>query len=578
MALQSDYTAGTITIAANGTAVTGTGTGWLTAGFQVGDLLFANGWVGVVLSVNSNTSLTLAQPWRGGALNGAPYRLRYQSDGSRFSAQARALINLLGGSGNFEAFAGLVGAANRVPIFTGVGTMSAVDRATMLDTVLGLGSPGTKGIDLLQSTTTLNALSRLGPVLGGSIPVPSGAGVGLADGDFNSINIPGVYTIASNWINGPLGAASTGYAAIMVVLARSFSNGYVQIVHLNGGEVWKRHTSESGGTAWPNAWERIPRTVSANTWSQSQMIDGGTSSMSWQVTRSDAQAGLGVVISGEGLVGQVGSITNHPFIFRTNTAERMRISEGGQVTIGTTVPITTTSGTNTGHYFEAGGRYHRRSNGYQPFIQSRLNTAGACQEFYFDYTQVGTIGVNSTATSYNTSSDYRLKENVEPLISFTLTAEQFDLLDDCLLRVMTYRPVSYSWISTGELSRGFIAHELQQVAPHAVAGEKDEMRNVGTITIPEHTVEVEDPETGGLVERIVPVQEIAKSYEGDLASYREGSTWEKTHEEPVYQGVDTSKLVADLTAALQSLTVLMLEQAAAIEGLKARVAAIEAAG
>lgn len=127
MALLSDYTSGTITVAAGGTAVTGVGTAWLTAGFQEGDLLIASGYFGIVGSVNSNTSITLAQPWRGGALNGSAYRLRYQPDGSRASAQARALIDLLGGSGNLAALAGLVGAADKLPYFTGAGTMTLAD-------------------------------------------------------------------------------------------------------------------------------------------------------------------------------------------------------------------------------------------------------------------------------------------------------------------------------------------------------------------------------------------------------------------------------------------------------------------
>ncbi len=122
MALLADYTAGTVSVSANGTVVTGVGTAWKTAGFKEGDWFIANGWVNVVASVASNTSLTLIAPWRGGALTNAAYRLRYMSDGSRASAQARQLIDLLGGSGNLEALAGLVSAANQLPYFTGAGT------------------------------------------------------------------------------------------------------------------------------------------------------------------------------------------------------------------------------------------------------------------------------------------------------------------------------------------------------------------------------------------------------------------------------------------------------------------------
>src|SRR5690606_40654560 len=103
MALLSDYTAGTVSVAANGTTVTGTGTAWQTAGFQEGDWFIANGYVTVIASVDSNTQVTLAFPWKGGALEDAEYRIRYMSDGSRASAQARALIDLLGSSGNLEA-------------------------------------------------------------------------------------------------------------------------------------------------------------------------------------------------------------------------------------------------------------------------------------------------------------------------------------------------------------------------------------------------------------------------------------------------------------------------------------------
>lgn len=132
MALLADYTAGTITVSANGTAVTGTGTAWQTAQFQEGDWLIANGWVNVVASVDSNTSLTLAQPWRGGALSGAAYRLRYMSDGSRASAQARQLIDMLGGSGTLEGLAELVGSPDMIPMFTGPGSFTLVPRTELV--------------------------------------------------------------------------------------------------------------------------------------------------------------------------------------------------------------------------------------------------------------------------------------------------------------------------------------------------------------------------------------------------------------------------------------------------------------
>lgn len=153
MAILSDYTAGTVSVSAGGTAVTGVGTGWLTAGFREGDMFIAADWLGVIASVNSNTSLTLYPVGRrGAALSGAPYRLRYMSDGSRASAQARQLIDLLGGSGNLQAFGGLSGTANQFGYFTGAGTMALTPLTAFARSIL----------DDASATDVLNTLNVIG--------------------------------------------------------------------------------------------------------------------------------------------------------------------------------------------------------------------------------------------------------------------------------------------------------------------------------------------------------------------------------------------------------------------------------
>ena len=111
----------------------------------------------------------------------------------------------------------------------------------------------------------------------------------------------------------------------------------------------------------------------------------------------------------------------------------------------------------------------------------------------------------TTTVSYTTSSDYRLKENIVPMTG-------------ALDKVLQLKPVNYTWKQDGLDGQGFIAHELQAVVPDAVVGEKD-----------------------------------AVDAEGN----------------PKYQGVDTSFLVATLTAAIQ-------EQQTIINDLKARVETLEA--
>lgn len=188
MAIQSDYASGTVTIAANATAVTGSGTAWLTAGFAAGDLLFANGYIALIGSVESNTALTLAQPWRGGALTSAAYRLRYQGDGSRISAQARQLIELIGGSGNLEALGKIAAVADRLAYFTGAGQMASTGLTAFARSLLD-DADGAAARETLGVTAALAAkLDTTGGTLSGDI--------------FISKTVPGLelnYTTVGMW-------------------------------------------------------------------------------------------------------------------------------------------------------------------------------------------------------------------------------------------------------------------------------------------------------------------------------------------------------------------------------------------
>jgi hypothetical protein len=111
-------------------------------------------------------------------------------------------------------------------------------------------------------------------------------------------------------------------------------------------------------------------------------------------------------------------------------------------------------------------------------------------DFLFAGSVIGTISQNgTTAVAYNTSSDYRLKEEIQPMTG-------------ALAKVAALKPCTYKWKSDGSDGEGFIAHELAEVCPQAVTGEKDAVDEDGN---------------------------------------------------PKYQGVDTSFLVATLTAAIQEL-------------------------
>lgn len=128
----------------------------------------------------------------------------------------------------------------------------------------------------------------------------------------------------------------------------------------------------------------------------------------------------------------------------TNT-ERARITSGGDWLVGTT-----TNG-GVGWTFEAVGYSITKKSGTATTVHiSFQNNNG----------EVGKISTSGSATTYGTSSDYRLKENVAPMTG-------------ALAKVAAIKPCTYTWKVDGSEGEGFIAHELQEVAPYAVTGEKD---------------------------------------------------------------------------------------------------------
>jgi hypothetical protein len=235
------------------------------------------------------------------------------------------------------------------------------------------------------------------------------------------------------------------------------------------------------------------------------IVGQGSSDSGIQITAGTGASGGGLAIISNATGG------GKFYTFTGNTGseaytERMRIDSSGKLLLNTTSVISG-SGAQMSIFFPGDSIWGIGIQTTYTPVGSRFllfkNSAG---------TEIGYINQNATTTvNYSTSSDYRLKENIAPMTG-------------ALTKVAQLKPVTYKWKADGSDGQGFIAHELAEVVPDCVSGDKDEL-------------------------------------------YKNG--------DPKYQGVDTSFLVATLTAAIQELKAINDTQAETINALTARIEALE---
>jgi hypothetical protein len=269
------------------------------------------------------------------------------------------------------------------------------------------------------------------------------------------------------------------------------------------------------GTASPTSSSVLDVVSGGNTFPRVRSSIGSSAALFFQnsdtgTTTSDGMY-VGITSAEEGVIW---NNENTDIRIATNNTERMRIDSSGRVYSGSSTPWTVGgSGVNAWALYNGGDfPISAASQSTITAIFNRCTSTGTIVEFKYNANANGTVSTNGTNVAYNTSSDYRLKENIVPMTG-------------ALAKVAQLKPVTYKWKINGSDGEGFIAHELAEACPQAVNGTKDEVDADGN---------------------------------------------------PVYQGIDTSFLVATLTAALQETKALIDTQAETINALTARIVALEA--
>ena len=153
-------------------------------------------------------------------------------------------------------------------------------------------------------------------------------------------------------------------------------------------------------------------------------------------------------------------------LFFDNVKKLKTISEGVKVTELQIAP----SGTESGALVNfAGGGCSTNADSYSYFLE-RATAGSNTNAFTFrsgaSQTHVGTINFNNTQTMYNTTSDYRLKENAVSI-------------SDGITRLKTLKPYRFNFKGETDIVDGFFAHEVTPAVPEAISGTKDEVDSKG---------------------------------------------------------------------------------------------------
>ena len=253
------------------------------------------------------------------------------------------------------------------------------------------------------------------------------------------------------------------------------------IVNLGSGQFYKDTSGNVGiGTSSPTCKLDVVNNSNADLNAHIYNANAGSSARSILVFGNDISSSVSSLVQNSSTstaFGGAGALnlylgTSNPLTFSTAGTERMRIDGSGNVLVGTTSTTPTNSSVqiNGGIVIAGGYRTHNGSSGSTWQNSFNLYWTGSATQLWIDTTNQGTITV---------VSDYRLKDNV-----VTQSTSAIDRIQQ--LRPVTYTYKDYepfSWKADGINREGFIAHELQEIIPSAVEGEKDAENQIQSLKL-----------------------------------------------------------------------------------------------
>jgi hypothetical protein len=221
----------------------------------------------------------------------------------------------------------------------------------------------------------------------------------------------------------------------------------------------------------------------------------------------------------------VGAFVFNSHINSASGTERMRISSSGEVNLNNTFTGSTlnvlATGSDTSNWCQ---RYYTTGTESELYVVDFIDYQGQ---------RVGYITNNpvGNTTAYVTSSDYRLKENV-------------DYTWDATTRLKQLKPARFNWIrdESNTLVDGFLAHEVEDIVPEAISGEKDATETKTNAVVNSYGNYIAD--------NVTEEEWLAGKEDG---TYDADTTWAASHTQNFYQGIDQAKLVPLLVKTIQEL-------------------------